>query len=147
MTRSFSSTNPEPRTLRFDRAGNPCRTLRNSDKAVCDGSLRFPIAVGNKHDYKELPFPNGNGHSSATCQVKGEEKVTVPAGVFDTVRIECAGFWTQVFDGSFRGRQTETLWYAPAISRLVKWQFFNFRGDNSPFTKNQHELVEFIPAK
>lgn len=39
-----------------------------------------------KHDYKDLPWPNGEGRASASCQVKGEEKIIVAAGGYDTVR-------------------------------------------------------------
>ena len=80
VTRAVSSTNPKPRTVSFDRNWNPCRKLDGSDKTVCDGAIKFPLQLGGKHEYKEVPFANGKGHNSANCFIKGEEKVTVAAG-------------------------------------------------------------------
>lgn len=146
VTRLTETANSAPRTLRASRSWNFCRSLRNSDKTVCDGSLKFPMQPGNKHSFKEVPSGNGLSHFSASCEVVGEEKVTVPSGTFDTVRINCAGFYQRVFDGNWNGRFNTVSWYAPAISRVAKSQYFDFNG-SSAFNKNQIELVEFIPAK
>ena len=147
VTQVKTSTNPAPRTISFNRSWNPCRTLRNSDKAVCDGSIKFPMQIGAKYDYTDLPWPNGQGDSSMKCEVKGEEKLTLQAGTFDAVLIECSGFWKRRFEGSSTGRTSETLWYAPSIGRMVKSQFVSLFQDGSPDIKTQSELVEFIPAK
>ena len=146
--RSKSSLNNDVITDRETTDLGPCRTMRNSDQPICTGSLRFPIQLGQKTEFEKLPFLNGAGHRSAKCEVKGEEKVAVAAGTFDTVRVECAGYWNRVFDGTRSGRLTQTLWYAPKINRTVKNQFFDFNSfGGSPFNKNQTELVEFIPGK
>jgi hypothetical protein len=53
-------------------------------------------------------------------EVLGPERVTVPAGTFDTIRIKR---WTYVgdWDGFLREtRIEETDWYAPALGRPVK---------------------------
>lgn len=147
VTRFMTSTDPAPRTVYFTREWQPCRAMRNSDQTVCAGSFKFPMQLGNKHTYEKLPWTNGDGHSTATCEVKAEEKVSVPVGAFDTVRIECAGFWNRVFNGNFSGRQTEVYWYAPTIGRLVKSQFMNFTSSGSPFDKTQTELVELTAGK
>jgi len=147
VTRFTTSTAPEPRTAHFTREWQPCRTMRNSDQAVCAGAFKFPMQLANKHTYEKLPWPNGNGHSTATCEVKAEEKVNVPAGAFDTVRIECAGYYNRVFDGSFSGRQMDVYWYGPTIGRLVKSQHFDFTSSGSPFNKTQTELIEFTAGK
>ena len=121
--------------------------MRRSDEVVCTGSFKFPMQAGNKYNYEKLPWANRDGHSSASCEVKGEEKVTVPAGTFDAVRIECSGFWTRVFNGTGSGRQTEAQWYAPSINRFVKSQFSDTFGGGAPNTKNQTELLEFTAGK
>ena len=146
VTRLTETANPAPRTIRASRSWNFCRSLRNNDKTVCDGALKFPKQLGNKHSYKELPWANGLGHFSASCEVVGEEKVTVPSGTFDTLRINCAGFYQRVFDGNWNGRFNTVTWYAPAIGRVTKIQYFDFNG-SSAFNKNQTELVEFIAGK
>ena len=147
VTRSMTSTNPNPRTALFTREWLPCLSMRNSDQTVCAGAFKFPMQLANKHTYEKLPWITGNGHSSGACEVKAEEKVNVAAGTFDTVRIECAGFWNQVFDGASSGRQTEVYWYGPTVGRIVKSQFFNFRPNSSPFDKTQTELIEFTAGK
>lgn len=128
--------------------------MSNSDQLICAGALKFPMQIGSKSSYEKQPWTNGNGHDGATCEVKVEEKVTVAAGTFDALRIECAGFWNRVIDdqpGSNRGRSGKiatTFWYAPVIGRWVKFQYFNFNSFSpQPFSKNQTELVEFIAGK
>lgn len=147
MTRFKSSADSETRTLMYTREWNPCRTMRNSDTAVCAGPLKFPLEPGGRHSYANLPNTTGRSHFSATCEVRSTEKVTVVAGTFDAVRIECSGFYNRVFDGDWSGKFTEALWYSPAMSRIVKSQFNDFTRTGSAFTKNQTELVEFISGK
>ncbi len=124
-----------------------CRTMRNSDQPVCVGAFSFPMQLGQKTEYEKQPFPNGVGHASAKCEVKAEEKVVVAAGTFDTVRVECVGFWNRVLGDGRSGRYTETHWYAPKVNRNVKYQYFNFNPVGEPVNKTQNELVEFIPGK
>jgi hypothetical protein len=90
-------------------------------------------------------------------EVRGNERITVPAGTFDTVKITRN---TYVGDWETFMRETkieETEWYAPALGRAVKsdskstWQDYSrctrggcpwFRGD-----WNIVELVEISAAK
>lgn len=146
-TRVMTSTAPEPRTNYFTREWQPCRAMRNGDQTVCTGPFKFPMQLGNKHTYEKLPWTNGNGYSTATCEVKADEKVSVPAGVFDTVRIECAGFWNAVFGSTFRGPLTEVFWYAPTIGRQVKSQYIDYQGSGPIHNKTQTELIEFTAGK
>ena len=122
----------------------PSRALRNSDQQICIGAFRFPMQLGQKTEYEKQPWANGNGHSSAKCEAKAEEKVTVAAGTFDTVRVECAGFWNRVFDGTRSGRFSQTIWYSAKVNRSIKTQYLDFDSSGSPFNKTQTELVEFI---
>lgn len=147
VMRRTSSTNAAPVDLSFNRSSNPCRALQNSDKKVCDGSIKFPLQLGNKYDFKDLPWTDGKGITSMRCEVKGEEKLSLKAGNFDTVRIECAGFWTRLFDGRGVGKTSEYLWYAPIYGRFVKIQFSTWDDKGGLDLKTQTELVEFIPAK
>lgn len=147
VTRFKSSVNSEPSTSRSDRSWNACRSMRNSDAIVCEGSLRFPIQSGNKHSYKDYPNDTGRSKFDAACEVIGQEKVTVSAGIFDTIRINCAGFYTRIFDGNWSGKFNSITWYSPAINRIVKSQYFDFNAGGTAFNKNQTELVEFTAGK
>lgn len=143
VVRVTSPAGATPRTAYFTKQWQPCRTLQNSERAVCTGSFKFPMQIGNKHSYEKLPWSNGQGHSSADCEVVGEEKVSVPAGSFDAVKIECSGFWNRVYGGTYSGRQKETVWYAPSVSRLVKSEFHNYDSNGKLDTRELMELAEF----
>ena len=147
VLRSTSSTRPEPTTLRYTAHWGPCRSLQNSTEVICAGALNFPMNVGGKHAYTRLPWPDGRGHSSGDCVVKQEEKVTTAPGVYETVVIECTGYYNRVVEGSFSGRQRELYWYAPSIGRVIKSEFYDFDTSGRPFNKTRTELVEFIPGK
>ena len=144
ITRVKSSSYPGVRTGRRTTDLWPCRNMKNSDQEVCAGAFRFPMQLGQKTEYQKVPWDTGNGYWSGKCEVKAEEKVTVPAGTFDAVRVECAGYWTRVFEGNFTGRFTETIWYAPKVNRGVRSQYFDSYSSGSPNNKTQTELVEFI---
>jgi hypothetical protein len=100
----------------------------------------------------------GQRHSvRVDCEVLGNERITVPAGTFDTIKIKreiYMGDWDTFLRET---RIEETDWYAPALGRAVKsdskslWQDLSrcargscpwFRGD-----WNIVELVEISAAK
>ena len=112
------------------------------NKPVCTGSFSFPMQIGNKYAYEKLPWPTGEGYSSANCEVNGQEKVNVSAGSFDAVKIECSGFWNRVFGGTFSGRLKEVYWYAPSISRMVKSEYINYDASGKMDTREVTELTE-----
>lgn len=146
VIRGKSSAEAAESTGYRTREWNPCRSMQNSEQLVCGGALKFPLQIGNKHNFEKQPWSNRNGHNGAACEVKAEEKITLSAGAFDTVRIECAGFWNYVFGQSGNGQLTQSYWYAPAIGQVVKFQEIYLSGGR-PYNKFQTELTEFIPAK
>lgn len=151
-TRFKRSTGAETRTLLLNREWQSCRPMYNSPELICAGPLKFPMQPGGKHTYEKQPWTNGFGYDAATCEIKGEEKLTVAAGTFDAVRIDCTGFWNRIFNDQPRprdmtGKITMTRWYSPSIGREIKSQYTSLNRDGSPFTRNQTELVEFIPGK
>jgi len=145
VVRTKRSDQAEFRTVLFTRDWQPCRSMQGSDVLVCDGALKFPLQPGGKMRYDKLPWPNGQGHSSAECEVKGEEKLTVAAGTFDTVKVECAGFWNRLFGNTSSGRQVEAYWYAPKIGRFVRSQYTDYNSAGGGIVnKTQTDLVEFV---
>ncbi len=147
VARSTSTANPQPAMLRWTSDFHPCRSLENSSATVCAGAFKFPMEIGTKQSYEKLPWTNGRGHMSGDCEVKGSEKITVPAGAFDAVRLECKGFWNMVTGGTASGRQTETYWYAPAVGRAVRIEYSQFEPSGRQFLKNRTELIEFVPGR
>lgn len=148
VARLTSSAVTPPQPLVYNRFWNPCRSLQFSKKEVCDGPLKFPMRVGEKHEYKELPWSNGAGHTSMKCEVKAEEQLTLTVGAIDTMRIECAGFWTDVIAARrYAGQTSEILWYAPTFGRTVKSEFISLWSTGQPDIHTRTELVEFVPSR
>jgi hypothetical protein len=130
-------------TLRTNLDLNACRTMQNSKEAICNGPYKFPMSIDQKSSYDKLPYSNGSGYFQAECRVIGFEKVTVPAGTFDSYKIDCSGYWNNVFGNTANGSFSETFWYAPSVKRNVKSYYENRNSNNRISTKEGVELVEF----
>ncbi|MEF8705464.1 MAG: hypothetical protein V5B36_10045 [Candidatus Accumulibacter sp. UW25] len=137
-----------PKTLYYGRSLASCRRMRDSEEEMCTGAMAFPLRVGNRSSYAKRPWRNGEGHSSAECEVKGVEGVTVPAGTFESFRVECDGNWHRIFESgptqSNSGRFQETLWYSPTVGRYVKSYYVGYAPRGGIYTKEQTELIEFV---
>jgi hypothetical protein len=108
----------------YTRNWEPCRSLLGSDQVRCGGPLKFPMQAGGTHTFEKIPAPHRRGYRDATCVVQGAEVVTVPAGTFDTVRVDCNGWWSDPLStvpasGPFK----QSIWYSPKISRLLREEF------------------------
>ncbi len=86
-----------------------------------------------------------------TAQVAGWERVTVPAGTFDAVRINLRGYFRAVGIGG-TGSIIDTYWYAPVARQFVKKEFEHHSSVSggamgrilSPFGRYERwELVEY----
>ena len=123
-----------------------CATSVDLPQRTCGGPFAFPLKVGARHSYERLPNPDG--YTGAQCEVEGHERLTVPAGTFDTLRVACSGRWT--FTGSrdaiFQGRQTGTHWYAPAVNAEVKSVVRRYASKGGMDTQTQTELLSFAPG-
>ena len=125
-----------------------CRTMRNDEKLLCHDVFKFPMAIGNKHKIVKRPWSNatpaneGAGYDEADCEVKAAEKITVPAGTFETLRIECSGYQNRVIGGSYNGSFKESVWYSPLVKRSVKY-FYENRGNRGVNTTLTSELVSY----
>ncbi|WP_217125942.1 hypothetical protein [Hydrogenophilus thiooxidans] len=142
--RSKSLTSDEaPQTLYFSQDLNPCRILQSENVEICSGPFKFPLrSVGERWSFKKLPWRNGKGYYDADCELKTQEKVSTPAGEYDTLRIECKGFWQQTMDGSNSGRYEETFWYAPTVKRFVRSDFNTWTSGGRMDSRTRTELIE-----
>jgi hypothetical protein len=147
--RGKSAPNAEAKTFYHGRSLASCRKMRDSDEENCTGALAFPLRVGDRNSYAKRPWNKGDGHLSADCEVKGIESVTVPAGTFDAFRVDCDGTWQRVFDitptTGVKGRFEERLWYSPKVGHYVKFTYISYRPEGGAYTREQTELVEFVP--
>jgi hypothetical protein len=139
----FSRTNDPSDADSFENLDlNPCRSLKNSTDVTCAGPFSFPLTVGQKIIYENQVFSNKLGHAAGTCIVKVIEKVTVPAGIFDTFRIDCDEQWIRKLEGSGGGTTKYTLWYSPIVKRSVK-SHVELTWNSKLQNKQINELVSF----
>lgn len=104
---------------------NPVRLRDATGKTLVEfkpytPSLSFPLRVGKRWRGQYTGFTAFNNlvwDGETTCKAEAEEKITVPAGEFDTLRIECENGWRV---GPKSGSSHATRWYAPAIGAVVK---------------------------
>lgn len=139
-------TSGEESTSSYNADWQPCRSMQNDTALTCTGALKFPLTAGYKQSFKKLPSTTGKSLFEAECEGKGMEKVKVPAGEFDAYRIECKGFFTQVFGGTARSAYQQTYWYAPAVRNHVKSTYEDRKSNGTPNNKTITELLEHKPA-
>ena len=83
----------------------------------------FPLAAGKVWSSRVNAMRPASGRRASVRvdgEVLGSERVTVPAGAFDTFKIR-----RRIYAGDFDGPRsetniTETEWYAPALGRAVR---------------------------
>lgn len=105
-------------------------------------------------NWQEIPytsFASDLNHAAGlwkwSGRVVGREKVSVPAGHFDTVKVVISG-WRQLGNMGGVGSYTPkgvlyTLWYAPEVKRVVKQAILTESGRNDIQDKDTFELVSY----
>jgi hypothetical protein len=102
--------------------------------------------VGNgwKGAYEATGATGVRSKGEIDFKVVSAEKLATPAGEFDTFKIESSGWITGVsWQGSFRMAQVQ--WYAPAIGRIVKSEYQDYRNGRL-WNNTVTELKSFKPA-
>ena len=88
--------------------------------------------------------------ASAVCTSKGQyvgwEKVTVPAGTFDTLRLEEEGECRGTGADAAINKTTTKSWYAPSVNKYVRTESQTVR-DGRVREKTGTELVEYSPVR
>lgn len=111
--------------------------------------LFFPAEIGQEKRMEIRSTNVRTGHAESCLVISkaaAKEKVTVPAGEFDTIRFdteaECRSAEADgtVFQNSY------TYWWSPSVNRFVK-QIFAGSSNGRVRSKSGLELVEYIPTK
>lgn len=111
-------------SLRFANCGGS----DGAQKITGEEGKIWPLRVGSAQSWS-IVGQNANGDTWETtrrCKVESTERVTVPAGAFDTYKVVCLDNW-----------RTRTWYYAPAIKATVL--FTNY--DSQRQSIDKFELV------
>jgi hypothetical protein len=114
---------------------------------TCVNAYYFPMAVGARQGL-DVEY-SSTYEVDQECEVEAIESVTVPAGTFETFRVYCVGRWISraVRDAIFRGRVTDTYWYAPTVNANVKHLFRHYQTKGGLDTQDLTELIDFVPGE
>ena len=94
----------------------------------------FPLTVGKTWTFEyDASSGDKSWHHKVTGKVVGLEKVTVPAGTFDTTKVELIDYYNGSANGGWvwSGVVTDTRWYASAVRNYVERTFVD-SGSSSP---------------
>jgi hypothetical protein len=98
------------------------------------GTLQFPLVQGKAWTVKSELWRSeyGYGYRDMTYSVVGKERITVPAGTFDTIRIKGEG---RTVNEQLRmsDQTSRSLWYAPAIRAVIRGEWKNWWGGTVAF--------------
>lgn len=135
-------------TWSFTPAGNPKGRQNNFGKTAWDPYVpyfKWPAKVGDTWEgaYSYLAQGGGIGMVKAKAKVAGEEKVTGPAGTFDTIKIVLDGTYQESY-GS--GRRDEIIWYAPSIQCIAKSTLQATRPDGAVVIDESRVLTAYEKA-
>jgi hypothetical protein len=110
----------------------------------------FPLETGKSWE-KEVTFTRSYDDWKVVSKMKGQvlgwEKVSVPAGTFEALKIVLSGSYNGSGGpntggaGRWTGQQSETIWYAPEVRNAVKSVYED--GGARSITKTILELVEY----
>ena len=110
----------------------------------------FPLEVGKTWErtvaVTRSRRPERKIALSLSGKVVGRERITVPAGTFDALKVEVEGFYN-VSDTQkkWTGRVAQALWYAPAVKHAVKWTYEDTTAHRTVH-RYGYELVEYRPG-
>jgi hypothetical protein len=68
------------------------------------------------------------------------ERLQVPAGLFDTWRVERRNNW-KITETGANGTFAMTAWYSPVLRRYVKWEEKSVASDGKVLRHERHELI------
>jgi hypothetical protein len=127
-------------TISFDL--NRQRTING--EASDSGWFRFPLVPGKKWQNKELWINarGRNGYDEMNYLVVGNEKIAVPAGTFNTLKITGEGRWNNLDSRNSDMVEIE-IWYSPELKAMVKFHKRSWERGRPAYD----ELTELTGAK
>ena len=95
------------------------------------------------------PKPAWGSPFTGRARLSGSERVSVPAGSFDAVRMDYE--LSRPFTVTMRPQidpvfTLGTVWYAPAVKRSVRWMVVTRAGARNILVDDTYELAAYRPA-
>lgn len=96
------------------------------------------------------PAPSWGPPFAASARVRGNERVTVPAGSFDALRMEIVASrsptWSQLQPRIDPVLTYATVWYAPGPKRPVLWEVTTRAGAGNVLVGDRYQLASYRAA-
>lgn len=142
---NFTGTNREGGVWKYTSDLDLNRSYTFKGEKYLNREHAWPLTENSKwENIREFAEGEAEVKWTESCKVTAFEKVKVPAGEFESVKVECKASWTNSLNA--RGNGEKTRWYAPVVKRVVKteekWWVGSRLNDQS-----RMELVEYIQAK
>lgn len=133
----------ESKNMKGYRSYSPTEYMYSSTRTSI-----WPLMLGNRINFDEKSKWGVPGvyekHADATwkCSVNSTQRISVPAGNFDTYRITCSRYSKVTRAKRARLWEDKTFYYAPAVGHwvLLEQDFFGAR------PKVRKELVAVLPS-
>jgi hypothetical protein len=106
----------------------------------------FPLFVGKEWTHKRH-FGNAayDGYETSSWEVKGYEKMTVPAGTYDCFRVEGVVWGTLAIPpyGPQTSHETVMYWYCPTIEWFARFKSHRRKDQYSSYIDSESVLTSF----
>lgn len=108
----------------------------------------FPLAPGKQWTV-DATGENAAAGKRWRYQIKGRalgwEKVTVPAGEFDAIKVEVISYYhgEEVGSRGGSGQSKEMVWFAPTVNNFVKLEYQDTNWQGTIFNRDMWELTAF----
>ncbi|MBV7537157.1 DUF3108 domain-containing protein [Duganella sp. sic0402] len=106
----------------------------------------FPLTPG-KEWTSDIIGDNSKAGKQWRYQIKGKvldwEKVRVPAGEFEALKIVIEARYGAVDSGADSGNLTETVWFVPALNNYVKLDYLDTDAQGRLYSRDSWELMSY----
>ena len=106
----------------------------------------FPLSPG-KEWHSDVVGDNSKAGKQWRYQIKGKvldwEKVRVPAGEFEALKIVIEARYGAVDSGADSGNLSETVWFVPALNNYVKLEYQDTDAQGRLYSRDSWELMSY----
>ncbi|HYX67090.1 MAG TPA: caspase family protein [Burkholderiales bacterium] len=109
----------------------------------------FPMQIGRTWQLSAVrDSPDRQVEHAYTFRVIRQERIVVPAGIFDTLRVEGTNKYKgRRKDGTpLEGFGVHRYWYSPAVARFVAYEYEETSSKGVVIRKDRDELVSYTRA-